>query len=275
MTRRRSDRIHLQIPISVSGCDTFGRTFEQETVTVNVNRHGACISLDHVLQPDQTIRIRNLRGMQEADFHVVGLVRQVFGSRGEWGVELIDSAMDFWGVEFTPPPESVQPKVLIECENCSKAALVPVSRMEYGMLLHTGLVSRHCEQCDETTRWRPSDKPPVAWEQAQMTVQDERRKTRRMKLSMRLRVRKSGGQTENVQTMDVSKGGLCFFSKQEYSISEVIFLVLPSPHEKESTETEGRIVWAREASGGTLYGVTYLAAAASQTHTLGQTAQVA
>jgi Tfp pilus assembly protein PilZ len=176
----------------------------------------------------------------------------------------MDPSVEFWGVAFSPPPESIQPKVLIECQACGKAELVPLSRVEYDLLLHTGLIARHCEPCGETTRWQPSAKPPVEWTQAKIAVHDERRKTRRLQLSMRLQVRKAAGQTEIVQTMDVSRGGICFFSKQAYAVGEQVSIILPFGQEKAPVETPGRVVWVREAPGGALYGVTYVTAAESK-----------
>lgn len=260
MTRRRSDRLYVQIPLRVTGADAVGKEFEEETVSVNVNRHGACVTLTHALKPEQTVRIRNLRSGQEQDFRVVGMVRQVFGERAEWGVEIADPASDFWGVEFTPPPETIQPKVLIECQACAKVALVPLPRLEYDLLLHTGLISRHCDPCGETTRWRPSDRPPVAWTETQVAVDDDRRRTRRRRLAMHLQVRKGSGQSEFVQTMDVSKGGLCFFSKQNYHVGEQISVILPFGQEKGPAETKARIVWTRETAGGRLYGASLVMA---------------
>lgn len=231
--------------------------FEEETVTVNINQHGACIALSQSLEPDQVVRVTNLRNGHEQDFRVVGLVSQVFGAHGEWGMELNDPSIDFWGVKFTPPPESIQPKVLIECQACSKAVLVTVSRLEYDLLLHTGLISRHCEQCGETTRWQPSDQPPVAWTEAKVEVHHERRMTRRIRLAMRLQLQNEAGQSEIVQTMDVSKGGLCFFSKKPYRVGELVTIFLPSRERKDLTETKGRVIWGRTVPSGRLYGVSY------------------
>lgn len=275
MTRRRSDRIHLQIPVCVSGKDKSGTTFEEETVTVNINHHGACITLGQALEPDQLVRVKNLRNGHEQEFRVVGLVSQVFGSHGEWGMELSDPSVDFWGVKFTPPPESTQPKVLIECQACSKATLVTVSRLEYDLLLHTGLISHHCEQCGETTRWQPSDQPPVAWTEAKVDVDHERRKTRRIRLAMRLQLRNEAGQTEIVQTMDVSRGGICFFSKKPYEVGDLVTLFLPSREKKELAETKGRVTWARTVLSGRLYGVSYVGQEAATMPSHERVAQVA
>jgi hypothetical protein len=260
MTRRRSDRIHVQIPVRLSGKDRSGAEFEEETVTVNINRHGACITLTQYIEPQQLVRVKNLRNGLEQDFRVVGLVRQVFGNRAEWGLELTDPEIDFWGVEFSPPPESVEPKILLECSACSKVLLGYVSRLQFDMLLHTGLISRHCEQCGETTRWQPSEPalPPEIARRVTPT-EHERRKTRRLRIAMHLRLTGANGESETVQTADVSKGGLCFFSKKAHAVGEWVSLILPYGEAGKPSETLAKVVWAREAPGGKLYGASYTA----------------
>ena len=276
MTRRRSDRIHVQIPVRLTGKDKSGAEFEEETVTVNINRHGACITLTQYIEPEQSVLVKNLRNGLEQAFRVVGIVRQVFGNRAEWGMELTDPAVDFWEVEFSPPPESVEPKVLLECKVCAKAVLGFVSRLEFELLLHTGLISRHCEECKETTRWQPSE-PPLPPEIARRVspVEHERRMTRRLRISMHLRLTGASGDSETVQTADVSKGGLCFFSKKPHHVGELVSLVLPYDEGKGPSQTRGKIVWSRGIPGATLYGVSYAGANPRQALAHEQVAHVA
>ena len=113
---------------------------------------------------------------------------------------------------FAPHEDSAQPKVLIECAACKTAAQSTVSSIEYEVLLATGLISRHCDRCNETTRWKPSDQvvtPEIlvrSNKSASKGAQKVRR-TRRLKLTMQLRVRNSWGVVDIAQTRDVSKVG--------------------------------------------------------------------
>ncbi len=260
--RRRSDRIFALVPIRVSGVDDAGIPFEEETNTVNVNKHGACISLGHSVSPGSIISIRNLRNSIEGKFRVVGTVRQVFGSRQEWGVEAIDPEAEIWGMEFAPPPEMNQPRVLIQCDSCKKEVLTDVSSVQYEILLATGLASLHCDGCEQTTRWRPGVQAltghRVEPDSRVARVMEERRKHPRRKLAMRLNVRRGKGPSEMVQTTDVSKSGLCFVSKQVFGVGEEIYITLPYPENQTPRETKGKIVWGREGPVGRLYGVTYI-----------------
>jgi PilZ domain len=260
--RRRTDRVLAPVRIRVIGNDISGVSFSEETVTVSFNQNGARISLTHPLLPDDVVLIRNLANNIEEEFRVVGAYQQVFGNRREWGVEAINPESEIWGIEFTPPPEGVQPKVLIECAACKKAAQSPLSSVEYDVLLATGLISRHCDRCNETTRWRPSEQPVtpemIAAASKAASVAVERRKSRRLKLVMRLRIRTSWGVTDIAQTRDVSKDGLCFLSTKVFSPGDEVYITLPFADNQTPVETKGRIVWSSLASSGRYCGVVYV-----------------
>ncbi len=260
-TSRRSDRILNPIRIRVSGVDAAGNSFEEETITVSVNKHGACISLQHVLRPNQEINIQNLENGITTKFRVVGELRQVFGARREWGVETACPECNIWGLEFALPPDDAQPKVLISCTDCQKGILSPLSSIEYDVLLYTGVISRHCQFCDQTTRWAPSGNSPepllIARAVRPVSSPLERRKHRRHNMTMLLRVRNKQGESEVAQTLDVSKGGVRFLSKRTYQAGDVVYMTLPSADKAVPTETRGCIVRAELSQRGTAYGVRF------------------
>jgi hypothetical protein len=86
----------------------------------------------------------------------------------------------------------------------------------------------------------------------------ERRRTRRLKLTMQLRVRNSWGVVDIAQTRDVSKAGLCFVSNQRISLSDEIYITLPYAQNQAPMETKGRVIWIAEGTAGRFYGVEYL-----------------
>jgi len=260
-SRRRTDRILAPVRIRVIGNDMMGVSFAEETITVSFNQQGARISLTHSLLPDDIVLIMNLENTIEEEFRVVGGFQRVFGDRQEWGVEAVNPDSKMWGVTFSQPAEGIQPKVLIECAACKKAAQSALSSIEYDVLLSTGLISRHCDRCGEHTRWRPSEQPVTA-EIIASSVKSaskggEQRKTRRIKLVMRIRVRNSWGQADIAQTRDVSKAGLCFASNLPYGVGDIVYITLPFADNQAPIETAGKIVWSAESSSGRIYGVCY------------------
>ena len=261
--RRRTERILAPVRIRVIGNDTSGVSFAEETVTVSFNQQGARISLVHSLLPDDMILVKNLENGIEEEFRVVGVFQQVFGNRREWGVEAVNPESGIWGVEFTPNNDSVQPKVLIECAACKTAAQSTLSSIEYDVLLSTGLISRHCDRCNETTRWKPSTQ--VVTEEilsrskkVDTKGQTEVRRTRRLKLTMQLRVRNSWGIVDIAQTRDVSKAGLCFISAKRFSAGDEIYITLPYSLNQAPVETKGKIIWLAEGTSNRFYGVEYV-----------------
>jgi hypothetical protein len=259
--RRRSDRILAPVRIRVIGNDASGVSFAEETITISFNQQGARISLTHSLLPDDVVLVKNLENEVEEEFRVVGGFQKVFGLRQEWGLEALNQSSGIWGVEFSPPAEGVQPKVLIECAACKRAAQTALSTIEYDILLATHLISRHCDRCNETTRWKPSEQPLTAEIIAAGTKPaagaQERRKTRRLKLAMRLRVRNTWGVVEIAQTRDVSKAGLCFVSTQLFQVGDEVFITLPFADNQAPVETKAKIIWSAEGTAGRFYGVIY------------------
>lgn len=260
--RRRTDRILAPVRIRVIGNDASGVSFAEETITVSFNQQGARISLIHSLLPDDIVLIKNMTNDVEEEFRVVGGFQQVFGSRREWGVESLNPASDIWGIEFTQPAEGIQPKVLIECAACKRPAQAALSSIEYEVLLSTSLISRHCERCGETTRWKPSEQPITAEIIASSNKspgdKKDTRKVRRLRLTMRIRVRNNWGITDVAQTRDVSKAGLCFASMQHFSLGDDLYIVLPFSDMQTPVETKAKIIWSAEGSVGRFYGVCYV-----------------
>jgi hypothetical protein len=263
LERRRTERILTPVRIRVIGNDAGGVSFAEETVTVSLNQQGARISLTHSLLPDDIVLVKNLENGVEEEFRVVGALQQVFGNRREWGVEALNPQSHIWGVEFAPNVDGGQPKALIECGACKTATQTTLSSIEYDVLLATGLISRHCERCNETTRWMPSEQivtpeilrrseKPVAWPAV------ERRRKRRLKLTMQVRVQNSWGVAGMAQTRDVSKGGLCFVSNQRYSTSDEVSITLPYAQSQTPVETKGRVVWTAKGTSGWFCGVEYI-----------------
>jgi hypothetical protein len=261
--RRRTERILAPVRIRVIGNDEYGVSFAEESVTVSFNQQGARISLTHSLLPDYVVLLKNLEDGVEEEFRVVGPFQHVFGSRREWGVEAINLESGIWGVEFAPNDDSAQPKVLVECAACKTAAQSMLSSIEYEVLLATGLISRHCDRCNETTRWKPStqvltEEILIRSNKSDAKGKQEVRRSRRLKLTMQLRVRNSWGIVDIAQTRDVSKLGLCFVSTQRFSPGDEIYITLPYAKSQTPVETMGKVIWVADGSSGRYYGVEYM-----------------
>lgn len=262
---RRSDRILWPVPIRVTGTDHQSIPFVEETVTVSISQHGACISLTHTLLPGEIILVKNQSNGIEEGFRVVPGGEQVFGERWEWRVEATHPESNIWGIEFNQPAEEVQPKVLIECGTCSSVAYTALTSIDYSLLLSLGMISHHCNSCGQTTRWKPKAQAPAESGPVRKVNKApsgaKTRKVRRLELTMRVYVRDSRGVVDAVQTLDVSKGGLAFVSSRDFKIGDSVFIGIPFADSKKTAETRATILWSAKTSLGRTHGVNYVDAA--------------
>ena len=110
VSKRRTDRVLISLPVSVSGTDASGTSFSEDTTTVTVSQHGAAIALNVALAPGQeiTLRRQRTRVTREAECHVVGQI-------GQQAVVIILNAIyeeDFLGFSYGFRPGRSQHQVL-------------------------------------------------------------------------------------------------------------------------------------------------------------------
>lgn len=159
--RRRSERVFLRVPISVQAVDQSGQPFTEQTFTLEVNRDGARVGLKNSVRLGDELRITNLATGFAALFRVCVQCPQSYGGSPEWGVGASPSAAgllsDFWGVAFEDLTGAAEPHIsaLLACGVCGHQELVPLSRLEYDILLQDLVLSRICTLCRTFTDWTP------------------------------------------------------------------------------------------------------------------------
>lgn len=105
VTRRRSQRAVLTVPVTVSG-DSGKGSFSEDTQTVVVNAHGALVPLAARLTMGQEVQLKNRAHPMQQACRVVYVGPTVDG-KTQFGVEFTAAAPDFWHVTF--PPEDWTP----------------------------------------------------------------------------------------------------------------------------------------------------------------------
>ena len=99
---RRSTRLTIAIPISLSGKDAKGTDFREDTRTIVVNKHGAKIYSATELALGTELQVENRTSGQSARAQVVWFgKRRAPGEAMEVGVQLLD-AQNIWGIDFPP-----------------------------------------------------------------------------------------------------------------------------------------------------------------------------
>jgi len=94
---RRSDRVHIRIPLQVSGKDLEGNSFTELAQTMVINRNGASFALRNSLVPEEQITVKNLQSGQSCRFRARRGAKDLPGGLREWGIECLDLAPHFWG----------------------------------------------------------------------------------------------------------------------------------------------------------------------------------
>ena len=106
-SRRRSQRVLMQVGIVVRGADTMSRKFEEETETLSISAHGALILLGAKLASGSKVVVKHKKTQEEQECTVVFL-GSVRGSKSEMGLEFSKPCPTFWRVAF--PPEDWTPR---------------------------------------------------------------------------------------------------------------------------------------------------------------------
>lgn len=106
-SRRRSMRVLLSVPIRVTGKTINNEDFEEMTRTLVVNAHGALISLQAPVSPNQRITITNKATNHARECRVVHVGMQA-ADKLQIGIEFVQPSGSFWQIDF-PPDDWVTP----------------------------------------------------------------------------------------------------------------------------------------------------------------------
>ena len=101
-SRRRSQRVIVSVPITVSGAGgNKSIAFQEETQTLVVNSHGAMIALAATVVKGQTVQLKNRVTQEDQECKVVYLGPSS-GGKVQVGVDFTSDAPDFWRIAFPP-----------------------------------------------------------------------------------------------------------------------------------------------------------------------------
>jgi PilZ domain len=263
--QRRTERVLIQIPIEVKGNDSQGKPFRETTRTVVINRNGARIALRTVPSQSARLTITNLQSRKTCPFRVVSSVQKTIGLDPEWGVECLDPEANFWGILFPQksveraPEERDMVDVLLECTVCQSRELAHLPLAAYRDLVAKSLTRLQCTQCKDGTDWRlcfieeeegGAIGAPAKKEVTRLRPSGiERRRAKRLTAKLPLRLRKEGDVEEVTRTENLSKTGVCFYSKLQILTGEEIRLTVGYAPGASENELRARVVWGRVVGG--------------------------
>jgi PilZ domain-containing protein len=103
--RRRSQRVILSVPVTVSGTGIKGK-FVEDTKTLVVNAHGALITLAAKVSQGQQLELKTASNPEPQTCKVV-YIGPTVQTQTQVGLEFTKAAPHFWHVAF--PPENWTP----------------------------------------------------------------------------------------------------------------------------------------------------------------------
>ena len=102
MDRRRSQRVHAQLPMIVQGKSTDESTFADPTRAMILSAHGCLTTLSASVRLGERLIVRNIANREEQDCQIVYLGEKQ-GGRSEVGLCFKTAAPQFWGLDHPPP----------------------------------------------------------------------------------------------------------------------------------------------------------------------------
>ncbi len=124
---RRSTRLTISLPITISGLDAQGNPFSEQTRTVGVNKHGGKLLTRFELKLRDPVYLENLKIKVNAKATVAWIgERKNPNDPWEVGVAL-DEPMNIWGIDF--PPDDWSDATPIRKEKTAEAASSPVMEL--------------------------------------------------------------------------------------------------------------------------------------------------
>jgi hypothetical protein len=101
VSRRRSQRVIMSIPVTVKWNGPDGQEAEETTASLVLNAHGALLALATTMTEGQTLRLVNRTTDQEEACRVVYL-GPVMSGKVQIGLEFLQLAPEFWHITFPP-----------------------------------------------------------------------------------------------------------------------------------------------------------------------------
>jgi hypothetical protein len=159
--------------------------------------------------------------------------------------------------------------MLLECNACETREVVYLGELELDVFEANKSISRACNGCKQWTLWKQTQHevtPPKPVEQERAAASavaakpSNRRKHVRMSMRMMACIKQPGTPEQVVNTADVSRGGMRFYSKHEYPKGAWIEVAMPYTPSAANIFVAGRIVHAQKSKkdGMFEYGVEYV-----------------
>jgi hypothetical protein len=274
ISKRRTDRVLITLPISVSGTDAAGKPFSEDATTVTVAENGAGIALKTALVPGQQIIIRRQRTpvFRVEECQVVGKVGDQAGLH-VFSVRFQKPAVGFWDIYFPRLPANgdTAGRALLGCRVCGTRKIVHLDPVKLAAYNANRQLSMDCAKCGKATIWlelqpettkQPELGPenPARLAVAGLSLAKNQRKHRRVAAEIPVCIRQAGSDDDVATTVDISHGGLRFTSGRHYHSGSYIQVAVPYSPKALNVFVDARVVHSSKVPSRELYrfGIMYV-----------------
>ena len=145
---RTSDRVYLETAIIISGTDSTGQRFEENTKAVVLSRRGAEIVSKLPLVPQQVLAMQCLKTGVDT-----GGPNKGAREGCHFGIARLQPEVNVWGMDFPvlDGSESSVGRVVVECADCGAREVVHLDVFELEVLQTNECLQRPCKQCGESS----------------------------------------------------------------------------------------------------------------------------
>lgn len=241
-TERQSSRVKVAIPIRVRGMSTQHKFFDETTQTALLGRGLLVTRIQNLVDLETELFVINLNNNVAGTFRVLWL--NIQGKEG-WhhvGLELVEAEGDLWEIPFPADEEEAATptaQAWLECPRCHQRLLTPVPEADADSLYAGFRIARTCERCRATTPWEFTlaetleAEPMAAGAAGVARIMKKPGKEMRTKGRAPLRTdikvirEKYGTILEDIcKTVNVSRQGAYFLTKEIYTVGEQVSVVL-------------------------------------------------
>jgi len=106
-SKRRSQRLFLQVRVLVEGLLPDKSPLKEETHTSVVNAHGALVEMGVALDPGQTVTLRNMRTNDKIEC-TIKLSTPAAAGKFSTALEFVNPNPGFWRISFPPDDWSMR-----------------------------------------------------------------------------------------------------------------------------------------------------------------------
>jgi hypothetical protein len=242
-TEQPSDRVTAAIPIRVRGMSIEHKFFDETTETMLLGPDLVVTRMQNLVDLETELFVINSKNNVAGTFRVLWL--NVQGKEGwhDVGLQLVEAEDDLWEIPFPAEEEEATTPTAqagLECQRCHQKLLTPVPEAAAEFLCEGFRIARTCERCKATTSWEFSPAEAGETEAAAAGAVGAGRTMRRkpyiesrtkgrapIETDIKVIRARYGTIFEDIcKTVNVSRHGAYFLTKEIYAVGERVSVVL-------------------------------------------------